>query len=234
VIKELRTRRIVNIETGQRMPQRPYLYWVWEILFLGIWSKTSFREYELPTFENGPPIEIQWWFGEPEVTVSTPESIAQILLHKDTDRIELSIVPGSHIEKVIGGSLVTSTDAKTGRKLRRLMDPAFKHKQLGSLIPTFMECTSELLSIWEKKLAASKNNIIDVSKSMKSLTYEIIGRTAFSHKFNCLEGASVEKEMLELYFQGLVQPWEFILGPKLNARLPTAYQKKIESSKQSL
>lgn len=53
------------------------------------------------------------------------------------------------------------------------MNPAFKHHKLNSLVPTFVQCSTEMLQLWEDEL--KKTNVIDVTVFFKNITFDVIG-----------------------------------------------------------
>lgn len=122
------------------------------------------------------------------------------------------------------------------------MNPAFKHNKLNSLIPTFVDCTTEMLQLWDKQLESI--NIIDVTVFMKNITFEVIGillspfgsnfwgKTAFGHEFRALHQETEEKKNLEFMFKGLIQPLTFLLG-KNWTKIPTQYQKDLKKATMS-
>jgi cytochrome P450 len=78
---------------------------------------------------------------------------------------------------LFGNGLVLN-EGESWRRQRRLMQPAFAHRRIASLIPLMSEVVDQRLAGWEEARAAAKP--IEVGKEMMSLTLRIISKTMFS------------------------------------------------------
>ena len=78
---------------------------------------------------------------------------------------------------LFGNGLVLN-EGESWRRQRRLMQPAFAHRRIATLIPLMSEVVDQRLATWEAASAAGTP--IDIGKEMMSLTLRIISRTMFS------------------------------------------------------
>ena len=77
---------------------------------------------------------------------------------------------------VQGQGLFTS-EGEFWLKQRRLMQPAFHHKQLFKLHTIILDCVESLMREWSEK---SEEEIIDIAAEMSRLTLKIVSSTLFS------------------------------------------------------
>eukprot|EP01127_Copromyxa_protea_P014139 TRINITY_DN3897_c0_g1_i5.p1 TRINITY_DN3897_c0_g1~~TRINITY_DN3897_c0_g1_i5.p1 ORF type:complete len:402 (-),score=66.58 TRINITY_DN3897_c0_g1_i5:622-1827(-) len=225
---ELKTRqyakRYVNPETGKRM----FVYCAWNapLAFLKqrFFSERSEREQILDQLEWLPDIYLKWYGSELKVVVCNPETIMNVVSHKTCDKPFMHLPDGVHTKRVLGDSLALAPDRGNGRKLRRVMNPAFKYAKLNSLIPTFVSKTEEMLEIWESESRRlGESSRLDLSTHFKNITFDIIGKTAFGYDFRCLQQETTERNNLETFFRGIM----------VRDRSPEAREKLNNASKES-
>jgi len=78
---------------------------------------------------------------------------------------------------LFGNGLVLN-EGESWRRQRRLMQPAFAHRRIASLIPLMSEVVDQRLAVWEA--ARTDRRPLDIGKEMMSLTLRIISKTMFS------------------------------------------------------
>lgn len=78
---------------------------------------------------------------------------------------------------LFGNGLVLN-EGESWRRQRRLMQPAFAHRRIASLIPLMSEVVDQRLAAWEGARAAGTP--LDMGREMMSLTLRIISKTMFS------------------------------------------------------
>jgi cytochrome P450 len=78
---------------------------------------------------------------------------------------------------LFGNGLVVN-EGESWRRQRRLMQPAFAHRRVASLIPLMTDVVQQRLARWEAASAAEQP--LEIGKEMLSLTLRIIVKTMFS------------------------------------------------------
>lgn len=76
-----------------------------------------------------------------------------------------------------GGVLVTN--GSQWGKQRRLLNPAFAHKELRRMFPTMVQCASEAVASLEARVAKGEPTSVMADVAFSSLTLDIICRSAF-------------------------------------------------------
>eukprot|EP01127_Copromyxa_protea_P014414 TRINITY_DN4006_c0_g1_i2.p1 TRINITY_DN4006_c0_g1~~TRINITY_DN4006_c0_g1_i2.p1 ORF type:complete len:508 (+),score=98.07 TRINITY_DN4006_c0_g1_i2:63-1586(+) len=221
------TRRLVHVKTGKPMYSLPYLYTTWSLLRSLIF-KVSRRQAIIDKMYDIPDIYISWFGSHPRITVTNPDTIAEVMSHKKTDKA-MDEITAPHLARVLKDSLVMTSDNTNGLKFRRVLNPAFKYSKLNSLVPSFVELAHELLNVWEEQVEKKKDNVVNVSHYMKNVTFDAIGKTAFGHNFNAITQETEEKLNLEMMFGGIVQPLVILFGPKF-VKIRTEYQIKLDAA----
>lgn len=84
-------------------------------------------------------------------------------------------------EFLFGRGLVLN-EGESWRHQRRLMQPAFAHRRIASLIPLMAEVVEQRLAGWEAASAAGSP--LEVGREMMSLTLRIIAKTMFGLSIN--------------------------------------------------
>lgn len=71
-------------------------------------------------------------------------AIKQVLSHQQTDKLDTDkATQNPHFKKILGDSLILQS-GKKATNTRNIMNPAFKHKKLQTLIPLFFETAHEM------------------------------------------------------------------------------------------
>lgn len=78
---------------------------------------------------------------------------------------------------LFGQGLVLN-EGESWRRQRRLMQPAFAHRRIASLVPIMAEVVEQRLAGWEAASGAGRP--LEIGKEMMSLTLRIIAKTMFS------------------------------------------------------
>ena len=121
--------------------------------------------------------------------VSSPELIHAVLVEQ-ADHFEKSPLFRRVMEPILGNGLVTSENAFHKRQ-RKLIAPAFPHRQLTSLVPLMAQATEHLQSQWQD------GEVIDLARQMTQLTLVIsLGRERLKSDLNSerIIGTSAERK----------------------------------------
>ncbi|XP_051148708.1 cytochrome P450 CYP749A22-like [Andrographis paniculata] len=124
------------------------------------------------------------WFGtQPQIVVSDPDLIREILTNKD------GAYPKTRtryfLKKLLGDGLVVAEGDKWIR-VRKLANHAFHGDCLKDMFTVMVASVESMLEKWQNRAAGEE---IDVSGEFKSLTSEVISRTAFGSSY--IEGRMI-------------------------------------------
>jgi len=145
--------------------------------------------------------------------VTTEESLLEVLLHRVTDKRDFKPTPFA--DKVLGHSLIAATDQNGGRKLRRVLNPAFKNAKLSSIIPVFADSAQIVLNKWDESFQ-NDGGVVDITAYAKKLTFEVIGKAGFGFDFqNLTSEDNPERKAIETTLGTLFHPIEWILGNRI-------------------
>lgn len=107
--------------------------------------------------------------------VTLPEHVRHVLLDNEENYWKGTLFNRARF--LFGQGLVLN-EGQSWRRQRRLMQPAFAHRRVASLIPIMADVVEQRLAVWEAACAAGKP--LDVGKEMMFLTLRIIAKTMFS------------------------------------------------------
>ncbi len=107
--------------------------------------------------------------------VTMPEHVRHVLVDHDENYWKGTLFNRARF--LFGQGLVLN-EGQSWRRQRRLMQPAFAHRRIASLIPIMSEVVEQRLAAWEAACAAGRP--LNVGKEMMFLTLRIIAKTMFS------------------------------------------------------
>uniref|UniRef100_A0A0D3EQY1 non-specific serine/threonine protein kinase n=1 Tax=Oryza barthii TaxID=65489 RepID=A0A0D3EQY1_9ORYZ len=126
------------------------------------------------------------WFGPtPEVNITDPE-LAKVVLSNKFGHLER--VRFKEVSKLLSQGL-SYHEGEKWVKHRRIINPAFQLEKLKLMLPAFSACCEELISRWIGSIGSDGSYEVDCWSEMKSLTGDVISRTAFGSSY--LEGRRV-------------------------------------------
>jgi len=131
------------------------------------------------------------------VLLNDPDLIRHVLIDnaanypKDTLQLE-------KLTPAVGDGLLTA-DGADWRLQRRTVAPLFQPASVASYLAPMAASVEGMLARWE--VCASSGAMLDVSREMTALTYDIISRTVFSHEIET--PAEVMGEAITTYFDAL-------------------------------
>ncbi|KAK4841627.1 hypothetical protein QYF36_007728 [Acer negundo] len=125
---------------------------------------------------------ITWYGNRPQLVVTEPEQIKEILNNKDGSYPKTKLE--GYSKKLLGDGLVT-TEGEKWFKLRKLANHAFNGESLKGMIPSMIASAEMMLERWRQH----DGKEIEVSQELKILTSEVISRTAFGSSY--LEGQNI-------------------------------------------
>jgi len=226
-----KSRVIKHIKTGESPSTRSFWAGKFELIWILI-RKKSFTQinYDRVSRDEIPDIRVLFSFTNIVVSVSSVDGIKQVLSNQTTDKADVSgdASQNPHFQKILGHSLVLQS-GKKATQTRSIMNPAFKHKKLQStVVPHFVESSKEMVDLLKERY--QDGDAVQMEDWFKNLTYDIIGKTAFGHKFNSLQRPSKEVADLMTCFSGIIQPLVFIFGGIITT-IPTSFQKKVAQSR---
>jgi cytochrome P450 len=114
--------------------------------------------------------------------VTLPEHIHHVLVENQENYWKGDVFERTRF--LFGNGLVVN-EGESWRRQRRLMQPAFAHRRVASLVPVMVDVVERRLAGWEAVSAAGE--ALDVSKEMMSLTLGIIVKTMFSLSIDARE-----------------------------------------------
>ncbi|KAH6762952.1 hypothetical protein C2S52_020385 [Perilla frutescens var. hirtella] len=132
---------------------------------------------------------VHWIGTEPEIVVTEPELIKEILSNRDGTYPKTSVQ--GYMKKLSGDGLVVAEGRKWLR-LRKLANHAFHGECLKDMVPAMVACVETMLEKWRNH----QGQEIDVCTHFKLLTSEVISRTAFGTSY--LEGTKIFDMLLKL------------------------------------
>lgn len=128
---------------------------------------------------------------------------------------------------LVQGQGLFSSEGEVWLRQRRLMQPAFHHKQLIKLHNVIVDCVESLLREWSEK---PDGEIIDIATEISRLTLKIVSSTLFSIDISGKTdklGQSLRTALEYVYFQ-MNSPLA------LPAWIPTPRKLKFHQAKQTL
>ncbi|XP_019193420.1 PREDICTED: cytochrome P450 CYP72A219-like [Ipomoea nil] len=179
------------------------------------------------TIKNYGKNAFMWTGPQPEVLIQDPELIREIF----SKYTVFQKPPSNPLIKLLAQGLATYEKDKWV-KHRRLLNPAFHAEKLKHMVPAFYLSCSEMLSKWEK-LVAAEGSELDVWPYIRTLTADGISRTAFGSNYE--EGRKIfelQQEQAELAVQvarSLYIPGLRFLPTKRNRRMKQIFN-EVRSS----
>eukprot|EP01018_Ginkgo_biloba_P017031 Gb_41418 [translate_table: standard] len=127
-----------------------------------------------------------FWFGPvPRLVIPDPELIKELLSNKFGHYQKP--LPTVHSKQLTGDGLV-DTEGEKWVAQRRHLSPAFHSETLKSMLPIVVASAASMLDKWRNKVVAGPEEI-EVCNDFRSLTADIIARTAFGSNF--VEGRNI-------------------------------------------
>ncbi|XP_052160194.1 cytochrome P450 CYP72A616-like isoform X2 [Oryza glaberrima] len=177
--------------------------------------------------QHGKPC-ITWLGPTPEVHVTDPE-LAKVVMSNKFGHFEK--IRFQALSKLLPQGL-SYHEGEKWAKHRRILNPAFQLEKLKLMLPVFSACCEELISRWMGAIGSDGSYEVDCWPELKSLTGDVISRTAFGSSY--LEGRRIFELQGEL-FERVMKSVEkiFIPGymylPTENNRKMHQINKEIES-----
>ncbi|HSU82143.1 MAG TPA: cytochrome P450, partial [Thermoanaerobaculia bacterium] len=114
--------------------------------------------------------------------VTLPEHIHHILVENQESYWKGDVFERTRF--LFGNGLVVN-EGESWRRQRRLMQPAFAHRRVASLVPVMVDVVERRLAGWEAQSEAGQP--FDISQEMMSMTLGIIVKTMFSLSIDARE-----------------------------------------------
>ncbi len=108
--------------------------------------------------------------------LSHPDHIKRVL-QDHRDNYVRQTRGDANLTSVVGQSLLT-TNGEAWQQRRRLIQPAFHHDQIATLVQIMTDATASMLERWRAEVQPGRP--LDIASEMMRLTYEIIGKSLFS------------------------------------------------------
>lgn len=99
-----------------------------------------------------------------------------------------------NLVSAVGQSLLT-TNGEAWQQRRHLIQPAFHHDQIASLVHVMTDATTSMLERWRTEVQRGRS--LDIASEMMRLTYAIIGKSLFSADLRT-DAETVEQAMTVL------------------------------------
>ncbi|HEV2852060.1 MAG TPA: cytochrome P450 [Thermoanaerobaculia bacterium] len=107
--------------------------------------------------------------------VTLPEHMHQVLVENNDNYWKGDVFERTRF--LFGNGLVVN-EGESWRRQRRLMQPAFAHRRVASLVPIMTDVVEQRLAGWEA--ASETGEPLEIGREMMSLTLGIIVKTMFS------------------------------------------------------
>ncbi|CAO2038339.1 unnamed protein product [Urochloa humidicola] len=160
------------------------------------------------------------WFGPvPRVTVTDPGIAREVLANKPGSGGLEKPQLGRSLFKLLAAGLIAYEGDKWARH-RRILSPAFHLDMLKRMLPAFSACCEELVGRWAASLGSDGSCEVDVWPEVRSLTGDVISRTAFGSSY--LEGRRIfqlQAERLTGTVRKMFIPGYMYLPTKNNIRM---------------
>lgn len=121
-----------------------------------------------------------FWFGpKATLTVPHPELIKEILSNKFEHYEKGS---GNPIARQMIGHGLAGLNGEKWVQHRKILAPAFHLDLLKGMVPTIVECTTNMLEEWSKLVLSSEAEV-EVLQEFRNLTADVIAHTAFGSSY---------------------------------------------------
>lgn len=107
--------------------------------------------------------------------VNNPDYLKHILV-RNNDNYKKG--PGFDLVKMLLGNGIIVSDGAFWRRQRRMIQPAFNKKVIGTLYQYIADCNSRLFKQWQRK--AENKEVIDITKTAAELSLEVVLTLIFS------------------------------------------------------
>lgn len=122
------------------------------------------------THRRFPKLATLYLFDRPIVLFFRPEDVHAILV-QEADRFSSREAVRDSLD-LLGDGLLT-IDGEAHREQRRLVQPAFRHKEILSYADVMLDYTEQMLATWRPGQA------LDTAKAMQELTLRIVAKALF-------------------------------------------------------
>ncbi|KAG2744032.1 cytochrome P450 [Suillus brevipes Sb2] len=167
--------------------------------------------------EYGPTWMAKGCLGEEVLWTADPRAL-QYIFHTSGYRFSKRTLAVEILRLFTGESILTA-DANDHQRHRKIMNPAFGSAQLRTFLPLFRRSAAQLSQKWKDMIQFEEKAdrcTINVHMTLSRMTLDVIGETAFDHRFGVLEDNGVEHELVQafnnLFVDSLLNPssWDVI------------------------
>ena len=160
------------------LPPGPKSIFPWRIPFA--LQRDPFKFLTKVTRDYGDIVHFR--LGDKRVYLLNHPDYARDVLVVNADKFQKGLAM-QRAKRLLGEGLLTS-EGDTHRRQRRLMQPAFHHKNIAALASTMVECAERHAAAWSAGLS------IDMLEEMRRLGLAVVSKTMF--------GADIEAESSEM------------------------------------
>lgn len=139
-------------------------------------SQNNVLDFVKELDKNYPGGIVQFKTNIDGVLLTDPKFIRDVL-QKNQKLYVKSDFYRNTLKHILGDGLVTS-EGELWKRQRKLIQPSFHKQTIANFFETMLACTNEMVNEWKEKL--NRNNHIDFSEEMMSVTLQIIGKTMLS------------------------------------------------------
>jgi len=153
-------------------------------------------------------------------SIANPESIQHVMQMNNQnytkgDRIKTA-------KPLIGNGLFVS-EGEFWRRQRRMMQPAFHHKQIESLAQEMVATIEEMLQKWET--LADTGEIVNIQHEMMGLTMDVVTRTLFTSSLSPDEIAELGEQIT--FLLDMITERSQAIFP-IGEKIPTAKNRRFD------
>ncbi|XP_050270651.1 cytochrome P450 CYP749A22-like [Quercus robur] len=132
---------------------------------------------------------LQWYGTQPQLVITEPELIKEILNNKDKAYPKEAAV--GYMKKLFGDGLSASEGEKWA-KMKKLANHAFHAESLKNMTPAMITSAEEMLERWKHH----EGKEIEVFEEIRLYTSEVISKTAFGSSY--VEGKKIFQMLMKL------------------------------------
>ncbi|GMJ04594.1 cytochrome P450, family 709, subfamily B, polypeptide 1 [Hibiscus trionum] len=173
---------------------------------------------------------ICWRRDQPQLLITEPELIKEVLCNKD--KAYRIAPPSPYSLKLMGNGLVTA-EGERWVKHRKLLDHAFQGECLKKMIPDMIVSVESMLQSWKHH----QGKEIELFEEFRLLTLDIVSMTAFGN--NHLEGKTIfdmmvkysdiiKKNMFKVRLPGISKIWKTSDGIEMDRLLSVMHDSVVE------
>ncbi|KAG0311130.1 hypothetical protein BGZ99_010363 [Dissophora globulifera] len=143
--------------------------------------------------EFGGIVRYRELFGQESILLSDPKAIHQVLTKNSYDYIRPPRL-ARFLEPITGKENVFLAEGDVHKKLRKIIAPAFSHRNIKDMLPSIVGPCARLGEIWEKRASnpGSKEVEFDIMEDLSRATLDILGFAGFGHDFQSLTNSTSE------------------------------------------